>query len=180
MSDGQRMMIGLVADIVKRACQLNGAFLGAKTLEETPGLVLIDEIDLHLHPKWQRQIVTALKKIFPQIQFFATTHSPQVIGECKPEEIVLLTPQGQKKYVPGSHGMDSNWILECVMGADGRTPEIAKRIKSLFDLIDSDRLEEAKSEIRKLREELPAVAPDIVAAESYIWNLEHAGDEAAE
>ena len=180
MSDGQRMMIGLIADIVRRVCQLNAAFLGEKTLLETPGLVLIDEIDLHLHPKWQRQIVPALKTIFPKIQFFATTHSPQVIGECQPKEIVLLTKDGRQERPPGSFGMDSNWILECVMDAEGRDPEIAKRIKSLFDLIDDDRLEEAKAEIRKLREELPDLAPDIIAAETYIWNLEHTGDEAAE
>ena len=65
-------------------------------MRETPGLVLIDEIDLHLHPKWQRQIVGALKRIFPKIQFFATTHSPQVIGQAKPEEIVLLTKDGNR------------------------------------------------------------------------------------
>ena len=158
---------------------LNGPILGANCLAETSGLVLIDEIDLHLHPKWQRDIVPALKRIFPKIQFFATTHSPQVIGEAKPEEIVLLTPQGQKRP-SGSFGMDSNWILECVMEAEGRDPEIGKRIKSLFDLIEGDRLDEAKAEIRKLREQLPAIAPDIVSAEAYIWNLEHGADEAAE
>jgi predicted ATP-binding protein involved in virulence len=179
MSDGQRAIVCLFADLARRMCILNGSSLQERALTDTPGLVLIDEIDLHLHPKWQRQIVPALKKVFPKIQFFATTHSPQVIGECRPEEIVLLTPQGQKKYVPGSYGMDSNWILECVMEAEGRNPEIAKRIKSLFDLIDNDRLDEAKAEIRRLREELPAVAPDIVSAEAYIWNLEHS-DEAAE
>ena len=179
MSAGERAFIGLFADIARRACLLNAQRLGAKVLTGTTGLVLIDEIDLHLHPKWQRQIVPALKRIFPKIQFFATTHSPQVIGEAKPEEIVLLTPQGQKRPA-GSFGMDSNWILECVMEAEGRDPEIGRRIKLLFDLIEADRLDEAKAEIRKLREQLPAVAPDIVSAEAYIWNLEHGADEAAE
>ena len=179
MSDGQRAFVGIVAEVARRMIVLNGPILGANCLAETSGLVLIDEIDLHLHPKWQRDIVPALKRIFPKIQFFATTHSPQVIGEAKPEEIVLLTPQGQKRP-SGSFGMDSNWILECVMEAEGRDPEIGKRIKSLFDLIEGDRLDEAKAEIRKLREQLPAFAPDIVSAEAYIWNLEHGADEAAE
>ena len=80
MSDGQRGLVCLFADIARRMCILNGASLQDRTLLETTGLVLIDEIDLHLHPKWQRQIVPALKRIFPKIQFFATTHSPQVIG----------------------------------------------------------------------------------------------------
>jgi energy-coupling factor transporter ATP-binding protein EcfA2 len=179
LSDGQRALAGLVVDIARRCFILNGRRFGKETLELTSGLVLIDEIELHLHPKWQRQIVPALKKIFPKIQFFATTHSPQVIGECKPEEIVLLTPEGQKRPA-GSFGMDSNWILQCVMEAEGRNPEIAKRIKSLFDLIESERLAEAKAEIARLRQELPEVAPDIVSAEAYIWNLEHESGEAAE
>ena len=105
MSDGQRALIGLVADIARRACLLNAETFGAQTLVETSGLVLIDELDLHLHPKWQRRIVADLKRNFPKIQFFATTHSPQVIGEARPEEIVLLTPQGQKQPI-GSYGMD--------------------------------------------------------------------------
>ena len=122
MSDGQRALIGLVADIVRRACVLNAPYLGAQTLIETPGLVLIDELDLHLHPRWQRRVLADLKRIFPNIQFFATTHSPQIIGEARPEEIVMLTPTGQKRPM-ASYGMDSNWVLECVMEAEGRDPE---------------------------------------------------------
>ena len=179
LSDGQRALVGLIAEVARRACVLNFELLGEKCLTETPGLVLIDEIDLHLHPKWQRQIVDALKRIFPKIQFFATTHSPQVIGEARAEEIVLLTKDGQQKRPPQSYGMDSNWILECVIEAEGRDPAIAKRIKSLFKLIDDDRFAEAKVEIANLREIIDS-DPEVVAAESYIWNLEHAPDEAAE
>jgi len=179
MSDGERALVGMVAEIARRVTTLNWAYYGASSLEETAGVVLIDEIDLHLHPRWQRRIVGDLKRIFPKIQFFATTHSPQVIGEAKPEEIVLLTPRGQGRPA-GSYGMDSNWILECVMEAEGRNPEIARRIKSLFDHIEADRLAEAKAEIQRLREELPEVSPDIVSAEAYIWNLEHGAEEAAE
>jgi predicted ATP-binding protein involved in virulence len=178
MSDGQRALIGLVADIARRACILNAETFGAQALKETSGLVLIDELDLHLHPKWQRRVIGDLKRIFPKIQFFATTHSPQVIGEARPEEIVLLTPQGQKRPV-GSYGMDSNWVLECVMDAEGRDPGIAKRIKDVFDAIDEDRLEEAKAMMASLRQDI-GEAPDIVGAESYIWRIEHKGDEAAE
>jgi predicted ATP-binding protein involved in virulence len=178
MSDGQRALVGLAADIARRACLLNAEKFGAQTLKETTGLVLIDELDLHLHPKWQRHIVGALKRIFPKVQFFATTHSPQVIGEARPEEIVLLTPQGQRRPI-GSYGMDSNWVLECVMEAEGRDPAIAKRIKDLFDAIDDDRLDDARAMIAALRADI-GDAPDIVGAESYIWRIEHQGDEAAE
>jgi predicted ATP-binding protein involved in virulence len=179
MSDGQRGLIGLVADIARRACLLNAETFGAQALKETSGLVLIDELDLHLHPKWQRRVIVDLKRIFPKIQFFATTHSPQVIGEARPEEIVLLTPQGQKPRPSQTFGMDSNWVLECVMEAEGRDPQIAKRIKDVFDAIDDDRLEEARAMIAALRAEI-GEAPDVIGAESYIWRIEHEGDEAAE
>ena len=173
-------MIGLFADIARRAITLNYSYLGAETLQQTPGLVLIDEIDLHLHPKWQRQIVPALKKVFPKIQFFATTHSPQVIGECRPEEIVVVTPTGQKRPGPsGGYGRDSNWILECVMDADGRDPAIAARLKALFDDIEDERFDEARLKIAALREDI-GEAPDIVGAEAYLWRMQHLGDEAAE
>ncbi|MGO9422081.1 AAA family ATPase [Roseiarcus sp.] len=178
MSDGQRALIGMVADIARRACVLRGDVLDFDVLNYTTGLALIDELDLHLHPKWQRHIVRALKRVFPKIQFFATTHSPQVIGEARPEEIVLLTPQGQKRPI-GSYGMDSNWVLECVMEVEDRDPAIARRIKDIFDAIDDDRIEEAKGMIAALRADI-GNAPDIVGAESYIWRIEHQGDEAAE
>jgi predicted ATP-binding protein involved in virulence len=178
MSDGQRALIGLVADIVRRACVLNAPYLGVQTLIETPGLVLIDELDLHLHPRWQRRVLADLKRIFPNIQFFATTHSPQIIGEARPEEIVMLTPTGQKRPM-ASYGMDSNWVLECVMEAEGRDPEIAKRIKLLFEAIESGAFEDARAMIAELREVI-GEAPDVVAAESYIWNVEHDGEKAAE
>jgi len=179
LSDGQRAFLGLAADIARRAFLLNFERLGADTLIQTTGIVLIDEIDLHLHPKWQRQIIGALKRIFPKIQFFATTHSPQVIGQAKPEEIVLLTKDGKQKRPIGSYGMDSNWVLECVMEAEGRDPEIAKRIKVVFNAIDDDRFEDARAEIARLREDI-GEAPDIVGAEAYMWRIEHEADEAAE
>ncbi len=128
MSDGQRALIGLVVDIVRRACLLNAPYLGKRTLLETPGLVLIAELDLHLHPRWQRRVIGDLKRIFPNIQFFATTHSPQIIGEARPEEIVMLTANGQKRPT-ASYGMNSDWVLDCVMEAEGRDPSIAKQIK---------------------------------------------------
>jgi predicted ATP-binding protein involved in virulence len=179
VSDGQRALAGMVADIARRACSLNALYLGARTLLETPGLVLIDELDLHLHPRWQRRVIGDLKRIFPKIQFFATTHSPQVIGEARPEEIVLLTPTGEQKRPPQSYGMDSNWVLECVMEAEGRDPKVAKEIARLYDEIEDGKFEEARARIAILRKEIGGFR-DVEAAESYMWRVEHEGDEAAE
>jgi energy-coupling factor transporter ATP-binding protein EcfA2 len=179
MSDGQRALVGMVAEIARRACLLNSSYLEERVLTETPGLVLIDELDLHLHPRWQRRVIGDLKRIFPKIQFFATTHSPQVIGEARPEEIVLLTPTGEQKRAPQSYGMDSNWVLECVMEAEGRDPTVAKEIAHLYDEIEDGKFEEARARIAYLRKEIGGFG-DVEAAESYMWRVEHEGDEAAE
>jgi predicted ATP-binding protein involved in virulence len=78
LSDGYRNMLGIVADIAQRCVTLN-PHLSGLAVAETPGVVLIDEIDLHLHPKWQRRVVADLTRVFPRIQFIATTHSPFII-----------------------------------------------------------------------------------------------------
>jgi predicted ATP-binding protein involved in virulence len=81
LSDGYRNLIGMVADIAYRCVKLN-PHLGVNAIKLTPGIVLIDEIDLHLHPNWQKRIVADLKEIFENIQFVATTHSPFKIGRA--------------------------------------------------------------------------------------------------
>ena len=89
LSDGLRNMASMVGDIAIKAAQLN-PHLDDKVIVETPGIVLIDELDMHLHPRWQRRIVHDLKRTFPKIQFICTTHSPQIIGEVRPEELMML------------------------------------------------------------------------------------------
>lgn len=86
LSDGYRNIIGIAADLAYRCLKLN-PHLGKDALKETPGLVLIDEIDLHLHPNWQRRIVSDLKSAFPKIQFVATTHSPFIVQSLKSNEV---------------------------------------------------------------------------------------------
>ena len=114
LSEGQRNVAALVGDIAWKAAQLN-PHLGARALKETPGIVLIDELDMHLHPEWQRMIVRMLQEIFPEIQFICATHSPQIIGEVPAEEIRLL--EDFKDSAPVlSYGMDSNWVVETIMG----------------------------------------------------------------
>ena len=97
LSAGQRMMLALVADIAIKAVTQNNHLVpehvpatanGAlpDVLAQTPGVVLIDELDVHLHPRWQRRVATDLKSTFPRIQFVCTSHSPQVIGEVAPKK----------------------------------------------------------------------------------------------
>lgn len=93
LSDGQRCMLALVGDIAQKAATLN-PHLGGSVLGETPGVVLIDELDLHLHPKWQRQVIEDLRTTFPKLQFICTTHSPFLIQSLRSgEELLMLDGQ---------------------------------------------------------------------------------------
>lgn len=89
LSDGYRNMIGMVADIAYRCIRLN-PHLGAEAIKEAEGVILIDEIDLHLHPNWQRSVVGDLKRIFPKLQFVATTHSPFIVQSLENAELIDL------------------------------------------------------------------------------------------
>jgi predicted ATP-binding protein involved in virulence len=92
LSDGVRNMIGLVADIAYRSVRLNSPF-GQEAPKQTPGLVLIDEVDMHLHPEWQQVILTSLTNAFPALQFIVTTHSPQVLTTVPAKSIRRLEPE---------------------------------------------------------------------------------------
>lgn len=89
LSDGYKGIISLTADIAYRAIKLN-PHLGERAVLDTEGIVLIDEIDMHLHPKWQRHIVEDLKRTFPKIQFIVTTHSPFIVQSLKADEVINL------------------------------------------------------------------------------------------
>lgn len=89
LSDGYKGIISLTADIAYRAIKLN-PHLGERAVIDTEGIVLIDEIDMHLHPKWQRHIVEDLKRTFPKIQFIVTTHSPFIVQSLKADEVINL------------------------------------------------------------------------------------------
>lgn len=159
LSEGQRIMLTLVGDLARRATTLN-PHLGEDALQQTPGVVTIDELDLHLHPKWQRHVIRDLKATFPSLQFIATTHSPQLIGEALPEEITRLGPQGAE-HPPQSFGMDSNWVLRHLMGADDRDHEVKTKLEEIENLINSFHLKAAQAKIDALRNEI-GNHPDLV------------------
>jgi len=131
-----------VGELAKRAAILN-PHLGDAALHQTPGVVTIDELDLHLHPRWQRRVIHDLKTTFPSLQFIATTHSPQLIGEAYPDEIRLLD-DGQTTTPPRSFGIDSSRVLEEVMRAGSRDQSVGDLLKRLYRTIDDEQFESAK------------------------------------
>lgn len=170
LSAGQRIMLTLIGDLVRRVVMLNPD-LGEKALLETPGVVLIDELDLHLHPKWQRRVIHDLKKTFPRVQFIATTHSPQLIGEAIPEEIRILENGGVFKP-ERSFGVDSDEILEEVMKTNRRNIEIDGLLKHLSDLIDREDIDRAREVLSQVEARLGANDPEVTGANTMLKLLE--------
>ena len=103
-------------------------------MQKTQGIVLIDEIDMHLHPKWQWNIVKALKKTFPMVQFIVTTHSPIVVASCKDENIILLHQNDENKYRKTLEGWQVDDVLEEIMQTGNRSPETMGKLQLLKTL----------------------------------------------
>lgn len=164
MSDGYRGTLSLFADIAYRMATLNPA-LGSSVLE-TPGVAMIDEIDLHLHPRWQARILEDLVRIFPNVQFIVTTHSPVVVASVPRGNIRILGEGAATVPAMETRGRDAGDILNTVLGAFSR-PEEAARLFDFFNCaVDEERFDDARLALQKLEEFVGVDDPDVVAAKT--------------
>jgi predicted ATP-binding protein involved in virulence len=170
LSEGQRNMAALVGDIAWKAAQLN-PHLGEQALRETPGMVFIDEPDMHLHPEWQRMIVRKLQEIFPQIQFICATHSPQIVGEVPATEVRILA-DGDDFAASRAKGIDSNRILEEVMQASSRREEDQKLIHDLAVAVDDENFIRAEELLNQLKANLGDNDPEVTRVRTLMTFLQ--------
>ena len=155
LSDGERGLLALVFDITRRLAIANPQ--SDNPIVDGIALVLIDEIELHLHPKWQRDVIRRLPRTFKSCQFVVTTHSPQVIGEVEARCVRLLSWRNGKVVfdTPAmAYGTDSNWILSVLMGADEMNEEVENRLENASRLISERKIDDAKKAIHALREDV--------------------------
>ena len=172
LSVGETCFIALIGDIARRLSIANPR---KRNPLEGEGVILIDEIDLHLHPAWQRRAVTNITKVFPNVQFVVTTHSPQILSEVAPESIRLLYQEDNliKFTIPKqSIGLNSVEILRELMDDPGINSTVPKRIAEIATKIDHDEFDAARELIQKLKVDLKGSIPDIVEAEATIAMLE--------
>lgn len=179
LSAGQKMILALVADIAIKAVTQNAFLLPPESqkendvmrvLHETPGIVLIDELDVHLHPLWQRRVATDLKRTFPSLQFVCTSHSPQVIGELSADEISNLDEDATH---PGrAFGIDSSRILEEVMHTPRRNEQIDRLLTELAKQIDREEFEAARTTMALLETKLGPDDPELTRAGTLMAFLE--------
>jgi len=174
LSDGEKNLIALVGDIARRLSMANAHSDDPMSGE---GIVLIDEIDLHLHPGWQRLMIPQLTKAFPNCQFILTTHSPQVISHAKPQDVFILDrdDNGFSYAKPmESFGKNTDRILEDLLLVDARPPDEKLALRQLFDAIQNNRLDEAKRRIENLYQ-LIGEDPEITKAQTLIKRKEIIG-----
>jgi predicted ATP-binding protein involved in virulence len=172
LSAGQQSVIGLIADLARRACLLN-PHLGSEVISKTPGVVLIDELDLHLHPGWQRRVPKGLKEAFPEMQFIATTHSPLILSELTPSEIIIL--DNFQAYAPeSSYGLESDHILVKIFDTPTRPNEIDTQVRNMFAAIEEGELEKAKAILKYLSDTAPGIL-EIATANALILRREIIG-----
>lgn len=164
LSDGYQNTLGLVADIAYRMAQLNPQFLD-NVLKETSGVVLIDEVDLHLHPKWQKYILNTLHKIFPCVQFIVTTHSPSIISSANKEHLIILDHNQCYPYGNEVYGKDVNSILFEVMETTSRPDEIENMLHEFDECIDDENIDKAKEILNSLRQKLGDNNKDVITKE---------------
>lgn len=165
LSDGEKMTIMMVCDIIRQLSLTNP---NLKYPLESEGIVLIDEIDLHLHPSWQRAIIPALEKTFPNIQFIVTTHSPQVLSTVKKENVFILEDFKLIKETPNTFGQDSNSILYNIFGINERPEQAANDFKKIYRLIDEEKLTEAKKMLEEMSEKYGYYDSEIVRAKMHL------------
>ncbi len=143
LSDGYRSMLAMVMDFSRRLVQANPHL---ENPLEAKAILLIDEVDLHLHPKWQQEVIPSLRRAFPNTQLILTTHSPQVLTTIDSRSIRILREDRVESAPPGTSGAESKRMLETVLGTESRPPgnPAVIALARLFQCIREDNLEEAK------------------------------------
>lgn len=152
LSQGEKSLMALIGDIARRLAVMNP---NLDNPLHGDGIVLIDEVDMHLHPKWQRMLIKNLTTTFPNCQFVLTTHSPLVISESK-NVLGYLINEDDVTQLPSLYGEDANSVLLSVMDTDVRNAEVNEQLGDLLDAIHDSDIYRAKDLLASLEAELPA------------------------
>ncbi len=160
LSDGEQCFLALIGDLARRLAVLNPHL---ENPLEGGGVVMIDEIELHLHPKWQRIILPRLEEIFPNCQFLVTTHSPQVLSHVRAEDVWVLYPDENGEITAEqpemTYGVDSSLLLQQVLGVAERNPEVQRELDALFRAIEDEDPESARAELDRMRADYGDLPP---------------------
>ncbi|MEO5348050.1 MAG: AAA family ATPase [Magnetococcus sp. YQC-3] len=175
LSDGYRNLLALVLDFARRLALANPDWQNPL---EAPGILVIDELELHLHPKWQQRVIPDLRKVFPNTQLIVTTHSPQILSTVRREHILLLGADHQFESIPedvGTYGAENSRVLAEVFGTHTR-PQGLESVQALRDylaLVEAGQHESEQARILKtqLESALGSSDPDLRRADLRVRQL---------
>lgn len=172
LSDGERGVLSIVLDLSRRLSR------AGMSRSEGEAIVLIDEIDLHLHPRLQREVLDRLHLTFPACQFIVSTHSPQVIGQTPPEQLFYLERRAnevQAIRLEASFGRDTNWVLEQIMETPTRDAQISQELDDIAEAVEQGHFKMAREQIRQMRVRIGSDV-ELDAAEVRIDRMEILGE----
>jgi len=164
LSAGYQSLIWMIFDIAFRMALLNPNLL--ENISETPGVVLIDELDMHLHPKWQWKVMEALIKTFPNVQFIAATHSPIIIASCKGINVITIDEYKDIRYDNSPYGMDVNYTLDSCQDSQALPEDVQKIVEEFNEKVDDSDLESAEEKLHELKSILGEGHPRVTWAET--------------
>lgn len=150
LSQGEKSLLVLVGDIARTLSVMNP---NSQKPLDSPGIVLIDEVDVHLHPSWQVSLPQKLSSIFPNCQFFITTHSPLVLSNAQNCNIFAVA-ENEISKVDGTYGENASYILETVLGANSMDSSVLEQSDRIQSLLDSDDLIKAREKFSILEREI--------------------------
>lgn len=183
LSDGYRRLVNIVMDIAFRCALLNKSMFGDQCYKHTHGIVIIDEIDEHLHPALQVRVLKALQDTFPKIQFIVSTHAPLVMSSVEPrkdENGNDINVVYKLEYIDGEYthkelniyGMDASTIIETYMGQPSRDLKVNNDIKSILGLIDKGDIQTARKSLEELEKNIASGDPELTRMEALISFME--------
>ncbi len=164
LSAGYQSVLNLVIDLAYRMAILNPDAGGE--IPKAEGIVLIDEIDSNLHPKWQWRIVEALTETFPNVQFIAATHSPIIVSSCKNANIISINDKKEVQYIGSSYAFSVNEILKDMLGYHMRPEKVENLIEGFEKCMDRDEYAKAKEILAQLIDILGEEHPKAMALKS--------------
>ncbi len=186
LSDGYRTMLALVMDLARRMAVANAHAVWEKgeSVLHSPGIVLIDEVELHLHPSWQQTVLPTLMEIFPNVQFIVTTHSPQVISSLEAKHVRILDKDNVYTAPRGTWGAEASRILKQIFNVERRPPSRATdELREYEKLVHADHWNSprARELHRILAERYGDQEPELLELQLYIenrqWELEEEAKE---
>lgn len=150
LSQGEKSLLALVGDVARRLAILNPSLDDPLQGE---GVVMIDEVDLHLHPRWQHNLIDKLVRTFPNVQFILTTHSPLIVSD-RADILVYLLDDGNLRSMDNVYGEDANTLLNDIFYVPPRTPEVEETFNAIRRAISNKELDNADEQIQQIAKRL--------------------------